>query len=174
MTAEVAVTVTDPNAVKPAPQATRLPTVAGRPVVGSRLTATPGVWDVAGVGHRFQWLRNGTPIAGATGSSHLLSAQDRGRRISVQVTASKAGHTDGRATSAPTAAVARAGSKVVVRVGKKAVKRGRRVRAGRRAVRRAAHRQGRDLLRGRRGPDADPARWVCAGGRPHPVRGRTA
>lgn len=124
VTAEVAVTVTDPNAVKPAPQATRLPTVAGRPVVGARLTATPGVWDVAGVGHRFQWLRNGTPIAGATGSSYLLSAQDRGRRISVQVTASKAGHTDGRATSAATAAVARAGSKVVLRVGKKVVKRG--------------------------------------------------
>lgn len=122
--AEVAVAVTDPSAVKPAPVATARPTVAGRALVGDRLTATPGVWDVPGLDHRFQWLRDGAPIPGATERSHRLTVADHGRRISVLVTAAKAGHLEGRVTSEPTAKVRPAASRVTLRLAAKTVERG--------------------------------------------------
>ena len=59
--------------------------------MGGTLTAT--VFDVDGVpieGVKYQWMRNGEAIDGATGASYQLTADDAGHKISV-----KAAYTDG-------------------------------------------------------------------------------
>lgn len=85
----------------PAPVATAPPTISGTPEVGSTLTATTGTWDTAGLTFAVQWKRNGEPIAGATAATYTVTAADQGTRLTAVVTASKAGLTDGTATSAP-------------------------------------------------------------------------
>jgi hypothetical protein len=78
------------------------PTVTGKAVVGKKLTAHAGSWAPAGVTLAYQWLRNGTPIAGATGSTYKLTKKDKGKKISVRVTGSKSGLSPASATSAQT------------------------------------------------------------------------
>ena len=69
---------------------TRKPSIAGKPQVGVPLTARPGAWKPA-ASIRFQWLANGTPIAGATKATYVPGAVQRGRKLAVRVTASKKG-----------------------------------------------------------------------------------
>ena len=84
-----------------------LPTVSGTPRVGVPLTASAGTWTpVAEVAFAFQWLRNGSPIAGATSASYTPPATDLGAAITVQVTGTRAGSVPSTVVSAPTAAVA--------------------------------------------------------------------
>ena len=85
---------------------TPTPTVGGTPQVGQTLTATAGPWD-AGVTLSFQWLANGAPVAGATGSTYRAVARDLGKRITVRVTGAKSGFDTASRTSAPTAPVAK-------------------------------------------------------------------
>ena len=66
--------------------------------VGQQLTANPGTWP-SNVTLLYQWLRNGVAITGATGANHPLVVADAGRRISVRVTARKAGYLEGTSTS---------------------------------------------------------------------------
>lgn len=105
-----------PNPVPGAPVSVAPPVVAGNPVVGRTLTATPGGWDQGNLDHSYQWLRDGLPVAGATSSSYQLGAEDVGRRMSVQVTASRAGGAAGVAQSAETGAVAKAASRAKVKL----------------------------------------------------------
>ncbi|MEA5055600.1 MAG: Ig-like domain repeat protein, partial [Propionicimonas sp.] len=83
-----------------APVATVKPSISGTPAVGSTLTAKPGAWSLAGLSFRYQWLRNGAVIGGATKASYKLAAADAGTSLQVRVTASKPGVTAGSATSA--------------------------------------------------------------------------
>jgi 5-hydroxyisourate hydrolase-like protein (transthyretin family) len=85
---------------------TSAPTVAGPAKVGSTLTANPGAWSPAGVGLAYQWLSDGAPIAGATGTTYAVPAGQVGRRLSVQVTGSLAGSPPYTAASAATGPVA--------------------------------------------------------------------
>ena len=59
------------------------------PLIGGELTAsTLQITDEDGVDHAefsYQWLRNGSPIDGATGASYRLVADDEGQGISVRV-----------------------------------------------------------------------------------------
>ncbi len=96
----------------PAPVATRDAAVSGTATVGKTLTLRPPTWDLNQVDTAVQWLRDGTPIPGATRNAYTLAEADGGRRISVQVTATKVGHATGTSTSAPTAKVAKAAAKV--------------------------------------------------------------
>jgi hypothetical protein len=66
------------------------PQISGQFTLGNLLTAQIGNWDI-GVSHSYQWLRNGTPIQGATASTHTISQEDVTRRISVRISASKSG-----------------------------------------------------------------------------------
>lgn len=91
------------------------PSISGRPEVGRTLTATGGTWNTDGVALTHQWLRSGSPIAGATNSTYRPTLADVGKRLSVQVTASKSGIPDGRATSEPTTTVTKASSTVTLR-----------------------------------------------------------
>ncbi len=87
---------------------TGLPVVQGAPLQGQPLHAdTSGIADADGLGDfSYQWLLDGQPVAGATGSSYTPGAGDVGGQISVRVS-----YTDGRGTaeslvSVPTAPVA--------------------------------------------------------------------
>ena len=72
--------------------------------------------------HRYQWLRDGAAVQGATSSTYRLAPSDQGRRMSVRVTAEKSGHQPGTATSTTTARVASATSRVSIRPSRTSVK----------------------------------------------------
>lgn len=94
--------VVDPASLV-APTNTLLPSIAGVLTQGSVLTALPGAWS-GNPTFTFQWKRDGTNIAGATGATYTLVAGDATRSISVAVTGTNpAGNAS--ATSAATAAV---------------------------------------------------------------------
>lgn len=77
------------------------PTIKGTARAGSTLTASVGTWSPAPTTKTFVWLRNGTAIKGATTSTYKLTTADRGQKITVRVTGSKAGFTSLAKTSAP-------------------------------------------------------------------------
>ena len=78
------------------------PTITGTPEVGQTLTAQPGSWTPdSGLAFSYRWMRDGTAITDATGSTYVATLADAERDLSVQVTARRAGFTPARATSAP-------------------------------------------------------------------------
>lgn len=81
------------------------PVVNGRPVVGSKLTASAGSWGPKGVQISYQWLRSGKAIKGATESAYALGGSDRGAMLVVKVTGRKAGYATASRTSKATAPV---------------------------------------------------------------------
>ena len=82
---------TDAVAATPASNspATGAPAISGTAQVGETLTAnTSGVVDADGlsnVQYEYQWLADDAEIAGATGSTYTLVAEDEGKAIKVQV-----------------------------------------------------------------------------------------
>lgn len=121
-------TVELPEAELPAPVATERPTIAGVPMVGRILRATPGNWDVPDVTLTAQWLADGMPVPGATGWSYAVRRGDVGRRLSIRVTATKPQHADGTARSAPAGRVAKAATSTRLRPNRKRVQAGTSVR----------------------------------------------
>ncbi len=88
------------------------PEVSGRVEVGRTLRASSGTWNTDGLTFGYQWLRNGAEISGATRTSYRPGRADVGSRLSVRVTATKAGVPDGTATSDRTARVRKASASV--------------------------------------------------------------
>lgn len=78
---------------------TGAPTVSGSGQVGSTLTATTGSWTPARTTVALQWLRNGSAIEGATGTTYAVTASDAGAAVSVRATASRSGSTPATVTS---------------------------------------------------------------------------
>ena len=78
------------------------PRVRGKARVGKVLVVRPGTWTPTPATTAYRWLRNGRPIARATGPRYRLTKADRGRRVSVRVTATGGGWQAGTATSRPT------------------------------------------------------------------------
>lgn len=68
------------------------PTVSGQPILGQPLRATAGTWTPTPATVAFQWLRDGVPIAGATGPTYVPVRKDVRHRISVCVTVSAPGY----------------------------------------------------------------------------------
>ena len=68
-----------------------VPTITGTATAGSTLTANPGTWAPA-ANLTFQWLRAGVAIPGATAATYELTADDRGKAITVRVTGTAAGY----------------------------------------------------------------------------------
>lgn len=66
---------------------TAAPKISGSQRVGYTLTASKGSWSPSATTVRYQWLRNGAPISGATGSTYKLTGYDHARTIQVRVTA---------------------------------------------------------------------------------------
>ncbi|HEX8086510.1 MAG TPA: hypothetical protein VF529_19640 [Solirubrobacteraceae bacterium] len=94
-----------------APKSTAPPTIAGSLAVGDVLTATKGTWTGSPTSYAYRWIRcTGAtcgPIPGGDEPEHLITGEDAGAMLRVEVTATNAG---GSATeqSHGTAAIARA------------------------------------------------------------------
>ena len=67
------------------------PKIAGTLAVGSTVKAVAGSWT-ARTGFSYRWLRNGVPIAGATGSRYAVRSGDAGAQLSVKVTGRRTGY----------------------------------------------------------------------------------
>ena len=85
-----------------------VPVVSGEVKVNGVLTANAGSWGPAPVTVAFQWLRGGSPIAGATGQKYTVQAGDVGKALSVRVTGSKPGYATVSKVSAVTSVVPKA------------------------------------------------------------------
>jgi hypothetical protein len=68
------------------------PKIKGKAKVGQRLTAQVKSYQPTAK-ITYQWLRNGKTITNATKAAYTLRPADRGTRISVKITAKKAGYT---------------------------------------------------------------------------------
>lgn len=96
-------TVTVTSAARTVPRELSVPSMvalSGTPTVGSTLTASPGTWGPSPVTLKYQWLRNGSTISGATSRTYELARTDAGTEISVRVTGSKSGYRTVSRTSA--------------------------------------------------------------------------
>ncbi|MEU7648799.1 Tat pathway signal protein [Streptomyces huasconensis] len=89
-------TVTEPELSN-----TTAPKVTGTPAVGSKLTASPGTWTATPSSFTYQWKADGEPIAGATAATYKVAAAHLNKKLTVTVTAHKAGARDASAGSAP-------------------------------------------------------------------------
>ncbi|MDT0485099.1 Tat pathway signal protein [Streptomyces doebereineriae] len=90
-----------------APKATKLPVISGTAKVGKTLKTSNGTWSPAATSYAYQWYANGKVISGATKSSLVLKAAQKGKKITVKVVARRTGHKDGSAVSKATKAVAK-------------------------------------------------------------------
>jgi hypothetical protein len=70
---------------------TSVPVVEGTVKVGSTLSAKLYGWKPSPTTIRYQWLRNGVAITDAKSSVYKLTIADAGKKISVKITALKAG-----------------------------------------------------------------------------------
>ncbi|GAA4678128.1 DUF3152 domain-containing protein [Nocardioides nanhaiensis] len=83
----------------------RPPVVIGEQRYERTLRVTAGRWSTTPTRLRYQWLRAGKPIRGATGARYRLGVDDVGQRVRVLVTATAPGYTRGTARSARTGPV---------------------------------------------------------------------
>jgi surface antigen len=83
------------------------PKVSGTPQVGQKLSTTHGSWNAKDLTFSYQWLANGSPIAGATNRTFTPKAAQLGQHIRAKVTATKSGAHSGSAQSVPTDGVAK-------------------------------------------------------------------
>jgi hypothetical protein len=81
------------------------PTITGSTILGQTLTASVTGWNPQPTGFTYQWLRNGSNINRATGSTYTLTSADLGRLISVRVVATLSGYTTTTVTSTQTSAI---------------------------------------------------------------------
>ena len=100
--------------------ATGAPTIRGTVQVGETLTAdTSGIADADGLTSAtftYGWLADDVEIAGATGSTYTLAADDEGKAIKVKVTFTDDAGNEESPTSAATEAVAAAPSPLTASV----------------------------------------------------------
>jgi hypothetical protein len=91
-----AVEVTAPNTtsgidaalVRREPVDITAPVVSGTPAVGQGLPCSTGSWTGSGtLTYTYAWLRDGTAIAGATGSTYVVQTADQGNALVCVVTA---------------------------------------------------------------------------------------
>lgn len=98
-------------------QVTRAPSISGTAQVDQPLTADLGAYAPGAQGLAVQWLANGQPVPGANGASFVPTQAQIGARLSVVVTATRAGYTTVTATSPATEPVLAREIRVVQRGG---------------------------------------------------------
>jgi hypothetical protein len=104
------------------------PQVVGTATYAATLTATTGSWNTKGLSYAYQWLRDGKVVSGRTAATYKIASADIGHRLSVRVTASKDGKSPATSTSAETAKVTKAKSKITVGYAGTSVKKNQKVR----------------------------------------------
>lgn len=62
-------------------------TITGTAKVGSTVRAQPGTWGPGSVTLSYRWNRDGAMIKGATGRDYRLTSSDKGKKITVTITA---------------------------------------------------------------------------------------
>ncbi|WP_169747711.1 ExeM/NucH family extracellular endonuclease [Demequina subtropica] len=77
------------------------PTILGSATAGSTLRVKRGVWNPGTPTYAYQWYSNGVAIKGATGATYKVTTQDRGKRLTVAVTASRPDYESKTMVSAP-------------------------------------------------------------------------
>jgi hypothetical protein len=89
---DAAMQPTPPKAGPPvAPVDTTPPAVSGTPAVGSAVACANGLWSGnPAPTFTYRWLRDGTPIPGATASGYRVQSADEGHGLSCEVTAKNA------------------------------------------------------------------------------------
>ncbi|WP_436525409.1 hypothetical protein [Actinoplanes sp. HUAS TT8] len=100
--AEVPFTIAAPSL-----KTTKAPSVAGTFAVGNTVKASPGTWTPAATSYAYTWYVNGARIRGAVSSSLTIPSGFVGKRISVRVTASRAGFSPVTATSVTSRLIAK-------------------------------------------------------------------
>lgn len=75
------------------------PKIVGPVVIGKDSRVKSARVDVVGAELTYQWLRDGEPIEGATGTTYRVTADDAGARLSVEVTANAPGYDTATAVS---------------------------------------------------------------------------
>ncbi|QSR33059.1 hypothetical protein CFI00_21645 [Nocardioides sp. S5] len=88
-----------------APTASVLPSVSGPRKVDTVLVAVPPTWNLPGVEQTIQWMRNGQPVAGGTGTTYAVRVDDVNASLTVRFTGTLPGRTTGTATSPPVTGV---------------------------------------------------------------------
>jgi hypothetical protein len=64
------------------------PQITGTPTVGQAVACSHGAWSGDQLTFSFRWLRDGTPITGATGATYTIASADSDHQLACQVTAS--------------------------------------------------------------------------------------
>lgn len=80
---------------------TTAPTLTGTARLGEPVSVDPGTWEPDGVTFSYRWLRDGTPLTGATGATYRPVLADLGTALSVEVTGSLEGETPLTVASQP-------------------------------------------------------------------------
>lgn len=80
---------------------TATPVISGTPKDGDVLKVTAGSWT-PGTRLTYQWLADGNPINGATGTTLKLTAAEIGKKIRIQVTGTQNGYVTATTTSTAT------------------------------------------------------------------------
>jgi alpha-tubulin suppressor-like RCC1 family protein len=75
------------------------PAILGKARVDRTLTAVHGAFQPLPTVYWYQWLRDGSPIAGADAARYTVTAADSGHSLSVWIVAVRTGYADGLATS---------------------------------------------------------------------------
>jgi hypothetical protein len=81
------------------------PKVTGTARVGKTLTAKPATWKPAPTGVSYQWYRDSKAVKGATKTTYKLTKSDKGKRMTVVATGTRAGYKPAAVRSANTAKV---------------------------------------------------------------------
>ncbi|MFD6367080.1 hypothetical protein ACFWGM_08275 [Streptomyces roseolus] len=87
------------------PVATKAPVVTGTARVRATLVVSRGTWTESPASYTYQWYADGRAISGATRAAFTLTQAQKGQRITVKVSAHRAGHATGSASTAATPAV---------------------------------------------------------------------
>ena len=82
--------------------ATGTPLITGDEEIGDTLTAATGTWTPTPDSFSYQWKRDGEDITDATNSTYVLTAEDMGTGITVDVTGTREGYTTDTTSSAVT------------------------------------------------------------------------
>ncbi len=75
------------------------PRIVGTAATDQRVTADPGAWAAVPDSLGFAWKRNGKAISGATAPTYIPTPSDTGKKLSVTITARKAGYATMSVTS---------------------------------------------------------------------------
>lgn len=85
----------------------RTPVIAGKAKKGKKLTARTKAWGPGTVRLRYQWLRNGKKIRGATHKTYKLTKRDVRKRLQVKVTGTRVSYATASRLSRKSAKVKR-------------------------------------------------------------------